>query len=122
MVRHAFGSIRRSSNRRKRFDWLGNTARQLALGESLEPRPVLAVASGDFDADEGLTLTEIELLSAEVRRGSNDLAFEFNPNKSVNSADRVVWVENIVETYLREAHARREEGGDPSDSSGRAGG
>ncbi len=48
---------------------------------------------GDFDADNLLTVTDIDLLSAEVRSASNSASFDINNDGEVNGLDRANWIE-----------------------------
>ena len=55
---------------------------------------------GDFNGDGLLTAIDINMLSAEVRSETHDLAFDLNQDSFVTSADRTVWVEQLQHTYF----------------------
>jgi hypothetical protein len=66
-------------------------------GEPVGPTP------GDFNEDGQLTVEDINLLSAEVRAGTNNVQFDLNNDASVNDADRTVWVTSLRNTYFGDA-------------------
>ncbi|MEZ6120484.1 MAG: Ig-like domain-containing protein [Pirellulaceae bacterium] len=74
---------------------------RLSLPERLESRRLL---TGDFDLDGSLTLVDIELLSAEVRRGLHDVTYDLNDDGLVDQEDRRVWVEEIAGTYFGDSN------------------
>jgi hypothetical protein len=59
---------------------------------------------GDFNDDGQLTDTDIDLLSAEVRAGTNDASFDLNADSLVNDLDRTVWVSVLRDTYVGDAN------------------
>ena len=59
---------------------------------------------GDFNLDGELTGTDIDLLSDEVRAGSNNPFFDLNNDGSVNQSDRLMWVREIKRTYLGDSN------------------
>jgi hypothetical protein len=71
------------------------TSRVPYVAEWLEARRLLAL-TGDFTADRLFTAADIDALSAQVRAGTNAVAFDLNADTLVNQADRRVWVEQIV--------------------------
>ena len=56
---------------------------------------------GDFDGAGSLTAQDIDLLSMQV--GQADLAFDLDGDGSVTSADRVVWVETLADSFFGDA-------------------
>jgi hypothetical protein len=58
---------------------------------------------GDFDSDSQLTVADIDLLSTEVRAGTNNAAFDLNSDSLVNDSDRTIWVESLRNTYFGDA-------------------
>ncbi len=59
---------------------------------------------GDFNNDGLLTAIDIDLLSAEVRKGSNDTAYDLNGDELVDQADREVWVHGLKNTFFGDAN------------------
>ena len=45
------------------------------------------IVAGDFDGDRSLTVQDIDLLSAEIRRGERDSSFDLNRDEIVNTDD-----------------------------------
>lgn len=60
--------------------------------------------TGDFDNDGALTAADIELLSAQVRAGSNPAAYDLNGDNSVNDVDRTVWINDLKKTYIGDSN------------------
>jgi hypothetical protein len=58
---------------------------------------------GDFDADGVLLASDIDLLSAEVRAGSNTTSFDITNDQLVNELDRMKWVQELVGTSFGDA-------------------
>jgi len=58
---------------------------------------------GDFDSNGVLEANDIDLLSAEVRAGSNTPSFDLNDDNLVNNGDRTVWVNELKQTYFGDA-------------------
>jgi hypothetical protein len=69
---------------------------------ALAQRPV--TVSGDFNADGMIDLADIELLSAEVRAGTNQAQFDLTGDGSVNQLDRSEWVIDIKNTWFGDAN------------------
>ena len=59
---------------------------------------------GDFDGSGELDLGDIEMLSAAVRAGDNDVTFDLTGDGLVNNADRTNWVEQQKQTYFGDAN------------------
>ncbi len=59
---------------------------------------------GDFDGNGLLDATDIDLLSAEVRAGSNRLSFDVTGDGAVNEQDRFFWIEALKNTYLGDSN------------------
>ena len=59
----------------------------------------LLASDGDFNEDGILNVADIELLAAEIRRGTNDLGFDLNQDASVDEFDRNIWVHDLKNTY-----------------------
>lgn len=55
---------------------------------------------GDFNFDGALTDADIDLLSAEVRNGTNDAAFDLTEDSLVDDLDRTNWVEQLAGTLF----------------------
>ena len=55
---------------------------------------------GDFNNDQVVNATDIDLLSAEVVAGTNNSAFDLNSDGAVNQADRTEWIDVINNTYV----------------------
>jgi hypothetical protein len=59
--------------------------------------------TGDFNANGTLEAADIDLLSAEVRAGTNQGSFDLNADNKVDSADRTVWVATLKKTWFGDA-------------------
>lgn len=59
---------------------------------------------GDFNGDGQLTAIDIDLLSEEVRAGSNLPEFDLNDDALVNDDDRTIWVEDLKFTYFGDSN------------------
>ncbi len=59
---------------------------------------------GDFDLDGQLTASDIDLLSAEIRAGTNDLGFDLNGDTLVDNQDHEVWVHDLKKTWFGDAN------------------
>ena len=66
------------------------------------------VVPGDFNADQALTATDIDLLSAAVLDGSHDTIFDLNGDGEVNQLDRSIWVTDIAGTFFGDADLNKE--------------
>ncbi len=58
---------------------------------------------GDFDQNGVLDANDINLLSAEVKAGTNLPEYDLNDDQFVNDADRDIWVEELKFTYYGDA-------------------
>ena len=59
---------------------------------------------GDFNRDGVLSALDIDLLSEEVRAGTNLAEFDMNSDGKVDEADRKVWVEDVKRTYFGDSN------------------
>lgn len=59
---------------------------------------------GDFNGDGRLTAVDIDELSRQVRTGTNDVTFDLTADGKVDQDDRVVWVEDVKQTYFGDAN------------------
>ena len=59
---------------------------------------------GDFNRDGILDAFDIDLLSAEIRDGGQNLAFDVDGNGDVDIADHQYWVAELKGTYLGDAN------------------
>lgn len=59
---------------------------------------------GDFDQSGVLDTADIDLLSEVVRSGSNDTRFDLNADELVTTSDRIVWIEDLRNTYLGDSN------------------
>jgi len=66
--------------------------------------PTSVAVPGDFDADGQLSAADIDALSAQVRAGSNNAAYDLNADSKVNDDDRQVWIVNLKKTYSGDAN------------------
>lgn len=78
---------------------------------ALTPQRVLAhfnarnaSVAGDFDGDALLSEADINLLSDEVRKGTNTASFNLDADPAVNGADRDVWVNTLKKTYYGDSN------------------
>ena len=58
---------------------------------------------GDFTSDRVLDVKDIDLLSAEIRRGRYRPQFDLNDDKSVNMTDHGIWVHDLKKTWIGDA-------------------
>jgi hypothetical protein len=63
----------------------------------------IAIRPGDFDINGDINAVDIDLLSLEVRGGSNDATFDLTGDGLVNQEDRNAWVENVFGTFFGDA-------------------
>jgi hypothetical protein len=63
-----------------------------------------SVLVGDFDGNGVVDASDIDLLTAEVRQGTNDSAFDLTSDGLVNGADRVELVESVLNTYFGDSN------------------
>ena len=59
---------------------------------------------GDFDGNGTIDATDIDLLSAEVRAGTNDPQYDVNSDGLVNDQDRSQWVDSLKSTYVGDSN------------------
>jgi hypothetical protein len=59
---------------------------------------------GDFNGDGVLDASDIDLLSAEVRAGTNTASFDLNNDGVVNNDDRIVMVESLLGTFFGDSN------------------
>lgn len=59
---------------------------------------------GDFDGDGELTAADIDLLTSAVNSGSNDPNFDVDGDGAVAGADRVMWVNELKNTYMGDSN------------------
>ncbi len=59
---------------------------------------------GDFNQNGLLDVEDINLLSAAVRSGDMDSVWDLNADGQVNNDDRVVWVNDLKNTYFGDAN------------------
>jgi hypothetical protein len=59
---------------------------------------------GDFDANGVLDAADIDALSAAVRAGSNDPAFDLTGDTKVDQDDRMTWVTEIRSTFFGDSN------------------
>jgi hypothetical protein len=58
---------------------------------------------GDFDGDGELTVADLDELTAAVRSGSMNSTYDLNADGNVDDGDRVVWVNDLKNTYFGDA-------------------
>ena len=59
---------------------------------------------GDFNMNGVLDAEDINLLTSEVNIGDNKPAFDLNADDLVNEDDRIVWVDDLKNTYFGDAN------------------
>ena len=59
---------------------------------------------GDFNENGVLDAIDINLLSGQVRQGTNDIAYDLNQDELVNDADRKIWVNDLKFTYFGDSN------------------
>ena len=59
---------------------------------------------GDFNFDGVVDVADLDVLTAKVVAGTDDLQFDLDGNEVVNSADRIYWVTNIKRTFVGDAN------------------
>ena len=78
--------------------------RQLGMQPLESRRMLVAGFPGDFDADGQITVADIDLLSAEIRSGSNESFFDINSDGAVSLDDQVFLINDILQTYFGDAN------------------
>lgn len=92
---------------RVRFQILTATSQQefefVGLGEvRFEGTP--AGRAGDFDFDGELTSADLDILSEQVRAGTDIVDFDLNDDGQVSRDDRTVWVEQLRSTWFGDSN------------------
>ena len=59
---------------------------------------------GDFDDDGILSIADLDLLTNAFQAGDNDPRLDLNRDRSVDHLDRVIWVEEIRNTFFGDAN------------------
>ncbi len=59
---------------------------------------------GDFNRDGDLDANDIDNLTEEVRNGTNNARYDLNDDAVVDQADRVIWVEQLKNTYFGDSN------------------
>ncbi|MCA9198770.1 MAG: hypothetical protein KDA87_14575, partial [Planctomycetales bacterium] len=80
--------------------------------EQLEDRHLMAsdlavellLQLGDFDENGTLAPNDIDLLTAEIQQGSQDLRFDVDQSGSLDNADRRAWVEGLRRTFFGDSN------------------
>jgi hypothetical protein len=60
----------------------------------------LSGSQGDFNSNGTLDAEDIDLLSAEIRSGTNNTPFDLTSDQRVDELDRTFWVETLRKTYF----------------------
>jgi hypothetical protein len=60
--------------------------------------------TGDFDGLTGLAAADLDLLSAAVRGGDTDPAFDVNGDDVLDDGDRRYWIEQLKGTFLADGN------------------
>jgi hypothetical protein len=84
-----------------RSNW-GGAEDNWVVGLELSSAP--ATVPGDFNSDGNLTNVDIDMLSAEVRAGTNTAGFDLTSDNLVNMADQDQWVNVLKKTYYGDAN------------------
>lgn len=74
------------------------------LDDGRELFKLFRVPAGDFDNNGILDAADMDLLSAEARRGGNSPEFDLNGDGLVDNQDRLVWVNEIRMTLWGDAN------------------
>jgi hypothetical protein len=64
----------------------------------------IVTTPGDFNGDNRVDVTDIDLLSAAVRTQSTEAKFDVNKDGSINAADRGSWIRDIKKTYVGDSN------------------
>ena len=59
---------------------------------------------GDFNGNSELDVDDINQLSANVRAGTNDVAFDLNGDDAVDGEDRRVWIKELRQTWIGDSN------------------
>jgi hypothetical protein len=59
---------------------------------------------GDFDPDNALTASDIDLLTVQMNSGSYDPRFDLSADGAVDIADRRLWIEGIKGSYFGDSN------------------
>ncbi|MCA9214903.1 MAG: lamin tail domain-containing protein [Planctomycetales bacterium] len=93
------------SLQRREADTLGTLSSSWVGNPATPGTAVFGVGvQGDFDGNGIVDANDIDLLSAQVRVGGGDLAFDLNGDGAVNNADRVVLVKNVLNTFFGDSN------------------
>ncbi len=79
-----------------------------ATGQITFVSPFLDKSVGDFDSNLLLDAADIDLLSEQVRDGTNDPAFDLNADTLVDHLDRSIWVGQLFGTFVGDADLDQE--------------
>jgi T5SS/PEP-CTERM-associated repeat protein len=85
---------------------IGGTADLVITPTEVKVTRVMISSSslGDFDGDQQFSLADLELLSAELRRGTSDPQFDVNQDGVVDYQDRTDWIHTVMNTYFGDAN------------------
>lgn len=91
------------------FDGFVNTTSQVNFDMSFEVfgNRLVELLLGDFDLSGVLDVGDIDLLSASIRGGTEDLTFDLNGDGVVDAADRSNWIGEIFGTLPGDADLNR---------------
>jgi hypothetical protein len=59
---------------------------------------------GDFNSNGTLDAEDLDLLSAEIRSGTNNAPFDLTSDQRVDELDRTFWVETLRKTYFGDSN------------------
>ena len=85
---------------------LPNLANGLSWNVQISGQQVLLSISSpaDFNGNGVLDAGDIDLLTSQVRAGSNAAGYDLNGDSLVNEADRTVWVNDLKRTYYGDSN------------------
>ena len=86
------------------YDWIIDANGRLSHGGTGELifGELVATLAGDFNASGARDVGDLDLLADAIV--ANDLAFDLNGDGTTNLADRVMWVEQLANTYMGDAN------------------
>ena len=86
------------------FNWLGTAnPSPFPLDATFDDIYFHPPVPGDFDSDRVVDVKDIDLLSAEIRRGRYRQQFDLNDDKSVDMIDHGIWVHELKNTWYGDA-------------------
>ena len=86
------------------YDWVIDAAGRLAHGGTGELifGELVATLAGDFNGNGARDVDDLDLMAMGM--ATNDLAFDLNGDGTTDIADRIMWVEQLANTYMGDSN------------------